>query len=79
MAAQVDPMKPELKPPRNKHLKVKCDIPLLNYAFKFNSRRYSVVSARTAAEEIKRAAREATDVFRDAMAGAYTRPLLSST
>jgi len=35
-------MKPMLKPPGNKHLKLKCDIPLLIFAFKFNLRRYIV-------------------------------------
>ena len=37
-AAQVDPMKPELKAPVNKRLKLKCDEPLSNFAFKFNLR-----------------------------------------
>jgi len=38
---QVDRMKPKLKPPRSKHLKLRCVVPLSNFAFKFNLRRYS--------------------------------------
>ena len=40
---QVDPIKPTLKPPGTKRLKLKCDEPLSNVAFKFNLRRYNVV------------------------------------
>jgi len=39
-AVQVDPMKPKLKPPGTKRLKLKCDILLSTLAFKFNLRRY---------------------------------------
>ena len=39
---QVDPIKPKLKPPGSKRLKLKCDVPLPNVAFKFNLRRYHV-------------------------------------
>jgi hypothetical protein len=39
---QVDPMKPELKPPGTKRLKLKCDILLSTSAFKFNLRRYTL-------------------------------------
>jgi len=38
---QVDPMKPMLKPLGTKHLKLKCDILISTFAFKFNVRRYS--------------------------------------
>jgi len=38
---QVDPIKPQLKPPGTKCLKVKCDALLSNSAFKFNLRRYT--------------------------------------
>jgi len=38
---QVDPIKPKLKPPGGKRLKLKCDVLLLNFAFKFNLRRYN--------------------------------------
>jgi len=39
---QVDPVKPKLKPPRDKRLKLKCDILLSNFPFKFNLRRYNL-------------------------------------
>jgi CRP-like cAMP-binding protein len=39
---QVDPIKPKLKPPGTKRLKLKYDMLLSNYAFKFNSRRYNL-------------------------------------
>jgi hypothetical protein len=35
-------MKPTLKPSGTKHLTLKCDIPLSNFAFKCNLRRYTV-------------------------------------
>ena len=38
---QVDPMKPKLKPPGSKRLKLKCGVLLSNFAFKFNLRRYT--------------------------------------
>jgi len=37
---QVDPIKPKLKPPATKRLKLKYDILLSNHGFKFNLRRY---------------------------------------
>ena len=40
---QVDPIKPNLKPPGTKRLKLKCDILPSTSAFKFNLRRYSKV------------------------------------
>ena len=36
---QVDPIKPTLKAPGSKRLKLDYDEPLLNFAFKFNLRR----------------------------------------
>ena len=36
---QVDPIKPKLKPPGTKHLKLQCDILVSTSAFKFNLRR----------------------------------------
>jgi len=60
----VDPIKPMLKPPETKHLKLQCDELLSSFAFKFKLRRYTpVLSHRVGA----RAAATA--------AGAYTRPL----
>ena len=37
---QVDPIKPNLKAPGSKRLKLKYDEPLSNFAFNFNLRRY---------------------------------------
>ena len=37
----MDPIKPKLKPPGNKRLKLNCDVLLSTYAFKFNLRRYN--------------------------------------
>ena len=37
---QVDPIKPQLKPPGTKRLKLKCDILLSTFAFRF-LRRYT--------------------------------------
>jgi len=61
---QVDPIKPKLKPPGTKRLKIKCDILLSAYPSNFNSRRYTEVSAELVSLLIE--------------AEAYTRPLLSS-
>jgi hypothetical protein len=41
MAVQVEPIKPKLKPPGTKRLKLNCDILLSASAFKFNLRRCS--------------------------------------
>jgi hypothetical protein len=60
---QVDPIKPTLKAPGIKRLKLVRDDPLTNFAFKFNLRRYNEVA-------------HPQDVNQ---AGAYTRPLFSST
>ena len=38
---QVDPLKPTLKPPGAKRLKLKCDMLLSTAAFKFSLRRYT--------------------------------------
>ena len=40
---QVDPIKPKLKAPGTKHLKLNCAIPLSTFAFKCNLRRYTLV------------------------------------
>jgi len=57
-------MKPTLLPPGTEHLKLKCDILLLTFAFKFNLRCYML------------GAFASSFVF---LAGAHTRPHLSST
>jgi hypothetical protein len=64
---QVDPMKPKLKPPGTKRLKLRCDILLLTSAFNFNLRRYTEAKNLTFGGE------------RRLKAGAHTRPLSSST
>ena len=38
---QVDPIKPRLKLPGTKRLKLKCDEPFSRFAFKFKLRRYN--------------------------------------
>jgi len=47
---QVDPIKPLLKAPGTKRLKLKHGEQLSNFAFKFNLRRYSPVQQQRAAE-----------------------------
>jgi len=46
-AVQVDPIKPMLKAPGTKHLKLKSDELLLSFAFKFNLSRYTWVLPRS--------------------------------
>ena len=41
LAVQVDPMKPQLKPSGNVHLKLECDVLRSTFAFKFNMRHYT--------------------------------------
>ena len=43
-AVQIDPMKPELRPPGAKCLQLRCDILLSSSAFKFGLRRYHLVA-----------------------------------
>jgi hypothetical protein len=51
---QVDPIKPMLKPPGAKRLKLKCDMMLSTSASKFNLRRYSEVEiTEPIAEEVE--------------------------
>ena len=38
---QADPIKPSLKLPGTKRLKLKCDAPLSKFAFNFNLRHYN--------------------------------------
>ena len=71
---QVDPVKPTLRPPGTKRLKLKCDEVLSNLAFNFNLRHYILVENGT----FHMAAQHAGYGL-NTKAGAYTRPLLSST
>ena len=61
-AVQVDPIKPKLKPPGTKRLKLEYDGQLSNFGFKFNLRRYNLV--------VCSLRRDMLDYLR---AGAYTR------
>ena len=68
---QVDPIKPMLKAPGPECLNLKCDETLSKFAFNFKLRRYnesSMLDLPLCAALL--------DAVR---AGAYTRPLLSST
>ena len=64
-----------LKAPGTKRLKLKYDEPLSNLAFKFNLRRHSQVGMMMNTNK-SRAGRGGIST---SAAGAYTRPLLSST
>jgi hypothetical protein len=46
---QVDPIKPTLKPPGTKRLKLTYDEPVSNFAFKFSLRRYNEAPEESAA------------------------------
>ena len=48
-AVQVDPIKPTLKAPGTKRLKLKWDDPLSSFGFNFNLRHYSLGSGSVAA------------------------------
>jgi hypothetical protein len=54
-----------LKPPETKRLKLKHDVPLSKFAFKFTLRGYILAQPAITVGSLQ--------------AGAYTRPLLSST
>jgi len=77
-AVQVDPIKPKLKPLGNKRLKPKYDTPLSKLPFAFNLRRYTLVPAEFC-EVSNGSKRDPAEWFARVEAGAYTRPLLSST
>ena len=77
---QLDPVKPTLKAPGTKRLKLKSDEPLSSFAFEFKLRRYSkvygqlwslIVDAKT------RRRRPDGSILTEA--GAYTRSLFGST
>ena len=44
-AVQLDPMKPDMKPPGSKRLNLKSEVLLSNFYFKFNLRCYTLVAA----------------------------------
>jgi len=65
-AVQVDPIRPKLKPPGIKRLKLETDGLLSNFGFKFSLRRYTGEGFEDDDDD-------------DIEAGADTRPLSSST
>ena len=69
-AVQVDPMKPKLKPPGTKRLKLEYDGLLSNIGFKFSLRRYN--------EQWKHDPL-IMNKWLGLQAGAYSRPLFGST
>jgi hypothetical protein len=83
---QVDPIKPKLKPPGTKRLKRKCDIVLSTLAFKINLGRYN--KGCCLVDQCAAPRKQPTTNNRlpltcpehaGLLAGAYTRPLFSST
>ena len=85
---QVDPIKPKLKLPGIKRLKLKCDEPLSNVAFKYNLRCYHEDGLVLRGCEVLVPGIAFLDHVREwraqripaaLAAGAYTRQLLSST
>jgi len=56
-AVQVDPIKPTLKPPGTKRLKLKFDVLLSTFAFKINLRRYNLGIEEVDSVAVKRVAR----------------------
>ena len=90
---QLDPNTPKLKPPGTKRLKLKCDILLSSSGFKINLRRYNEAINRLIHAIEEREAfltHEFARLYKGmnvnplneavlSSAGAYTRPLLSST
>jgi hypothetical protein len=71
-AVQLDRIKPKLKPPETQRLKLKYVKLLSDFAFKFNLRRYTKLPPYLYVIFL-------TILLVDRAAGAYTRPLLSST
>jgi len=71
---QVDPIKPTLKAPGTKCLKLKHVTLFSSFAFKIDVRRYTKVSLGVSAVLTELAENPAR-----VEAGAYTRPLFSST
>jgi len=72
---QVDPIKPTLKPPGTKRLKVECGILLLTPAFKFNFRRYNEVAPHQDSTFLYTSPLTCTGLW----AGACTRPPFGSS
>jgi len=75
---QVEPIKPKLKPPGTKRLRLKCDILLSTFALKFKLRRYNE-GAEAGAGAGAGAVAGAQTRKRKSAAEVYTRPLFGST
>jgi hypothetical protein len=71
--------KPVLNAPMVSALETKYDEALSNIAFKFNLRRHTLAATNTLSVKTAGYAVLAADKYTGAVAGAYTRPLLSST
>jgi len=84
-AVRVDPIEPSLKASRSKRLKVEHDKLLSNSAFNFNLRRFiKVVQSGASSREksfqaLHKRIKKHLGAALPSPAGAYTRPLLSST
>ena len=79
---QVEPIKPKLKQPITKRLKLTCDVLLPTSAFNFNVRRYIWElqdQNRKQLQVIRQLSGDQEDMGERLKVGAYTRPLLSST
>ena len=77
---QVDLVKPTLKGPGSKRLKLEHEKTLPGFGFKINLRRYSKEARRYTQETADDRAQRRTNRFqRTFKAVAYTRPLFSST
>ena len=77
---QVDHIKPSLKAPGIKLLKLKYDKLLSNFAFKFNLRRYTLDDDGASDPYCEVALVDPKGMSPEqSQAGAYTRPLFSST
>jgi len=81
---QVAPIKPTLKAPGTKRLKLKCDEPLSNFAFNFKLRRYTMAPPSNVTDTLPgrgpaSAPNDAAMSDAARQAGAYTRPLFGST
>jgi len=75
-AVQVDPIRPTLKAPGSNLLELQSDALLSSFAFNLNLRRYMQVGR---AGVFKVAYSNEDRALKDLKAGAYTRPLFSST
>jgi hypothetical protein len=76
---QLDPIKPKLKPPGTKRLKLKCDILLSTSAFNLNVRRYKQEEVKAKKMRDGDTPLASMDRMKAVQVGAHTRPHFSST